>query len=112
MARKAAMQAKGRRGPAPKPAVIQPPRGATVAEAGAEEDEATDALDNDSEIAEAGSDNIGEQSVEINVENLIAELEAESHHGRKPDVQCARQKLEDYLERKRTARDLEDFEDW
>lgn len=62
---------------------------------------------------EAGiTDNVGEQSIEINVENLIAELEAESQHGKPPDVQCARHKLEDYLERKRIAQDLEDFEDF
>ena len=58
------------------------------------------------------TDNVGEQSIEINVENLIAELEAESQHGKAPDVLCARHKLEDYLERKRIAQDLEDFEDF
>jgi signal transduction histidine kinase len=58
------------------------------------------------------TDNVGEQSIEINVESLIAELEAESQHGKAPDIQCARRKLEDFLERKRIARDLEDFEDF
>lgn len=112
MARKAAVQAKGRRGPIPKPAVAEPARNADGFDADVEVEEGSDELENQSDVAEGSSDNIGEQSVEINVENLIAELEAESHRGRKPDVQCARQKLEDYLERKRTARDLEDFEDW
>ena len=60
----------------------------------------------------AVTDNVGEQSIEINVESLIAELEAESQHGKAPDMQCARRKLEDFLERKRIARDLEDFEDF
>jgi hypothetical protein len=58
------------------------------------------------------SDNVGEQSVEINVETLIAELEADSHRGRTRDVHCARRKLEDYLESKRIAHDIEDFEDF
>ena len=58
------------------------------------------------------SDNVGEQSIEINVENLIAELEAESQRGKTPDVRCARRKLEDYLERKRIAQEIEDFEDF
>jgi hypothetical protein len=78
--------------------------------------------DNESELDDATeleltaeteiSDNVGEQSVEINVETLIAELEAESHRGRTRDVHCARRKLEDYLERKRIAHDIEDFEDF
>ncbi len=58
------------------------------------------------------TDNVGEQSIEINVESLIAELESESRHGKAPEMQCARRKLEDFLERKRIARDLEDFEDF
>jgi hypothetical protein len=60
----------------------------------------------------AVTDNVGEQSIEINVESLIAEVEAESRHGKAPEMQCARRKLEDFLERKRIARDLEDFEDF
>ncbi len=58
------------------------------------------------------TDNVGEQSIEINVENLIAELEAESQQGAPADVRCARRKLEDYLERKRVAQDIEDFDDF
>lgn len=58
------------------------------------------------------TDNVGEQSVEINVEGLIAELEAETRQVGKPNVISARRKLEDYLERRRIAHDLEDFEDF
>jgi hypothetical protein len=72
------------------------------------EEAAGDSLETEAAI----TDNVGEQSIEINVENLIAELEAESQHGKSPDVQCARRKLEDYLERKRIAAALEDFEDF
>ncbi len=71
-----------------------------------------DAADDSLEVDAALTDNVGEQSIEINVENLIAELEADSQHGKTADVQCARHKLEDYLERKRIAEALEDFEDF
>ena len=64
------------------------------------------------EVDASITDNVGEQSIEINVESLIAEVEAESKRGA-PDIhQCARRKLEDYLERKRIAHELEDFEDF
>jgi hypothetical protein len=58
------------------------------------------------------SDNVGEPSVEINVEGLIAELEAESRFVSKPDMTSARRKLEDFLERRRVAREIEDFDDF
>jgi len=105
MGRKAAVQALKKSAPRP-----EPPESLDSAEEDESElDNTADAdLAADTEI----SDNVGEQSVEINVENLIAELEAESHRGRKPDVHCARRKLEDYLERKRIAHDIEDFEDF
>jgi hypothetical protein len=76
------------------------------------DDDSEDEEELDAEVEVAATDNVGEQSIEINVESLIAELEAESSHGKAPDVQCARRKLEDFLERKRIARDLEDFEDF
>jgi hypothetical protein len=57
-------------------------------------------------------DNVGEPSVEINVEGLIAELEAESRFVSKPDMISARRKLEDYLERRRVAQEIEDFDDF
>jgi signal transduction histidine kinase len=79
-------------------------------------EEAEDLDTPEAEVEEAAdvatTDNVGEQSIEINVESLIAELEAESQHGKAPDIQCARRKLEDFLERKRIARDLEDFDDF
>lgn len=74
--------------------------------------EMEETTDDGLEAEVAITDNVGEQSIEINVENLIAELEAESKHGKAPDVKCARRKLEDYLERKRIAEALEDFEDF
>lgn len=60
----------------------------------------------------ATTDNVGEQSVEINVEELIANLEAESRQ-RKPAENCSgRRRLEDFLEQKRIARELQDMDDF
>jgi hypothetical protein len=73
---------------------------------------ADEPADDDLEESAAITDNVGEQSIEINVENLIAEIEAESQQVKPPDVRCARRKLEDYLERKRIAQEIEDFEDF
>ncbi|MBN8280148.1 MAG: hypothetical protein J0M16_06040 [Gammaproteobacteria bacterium] len=78
-----------------------------------EDEEEAEAVADGTELVEtAATDNVGEQSIEINVESLIAELEAESRQGKAAETKCARRKLEDFLERKRIARDLEDFEDF
>lgn len=77
-----------------------------------DEDEAEAVAEGAELVETAATDNVGEQSIEINVESLIAELEAESRQGKAPEKKCARRKLEDFLERKRIARDLEDFEDF
>lgn len=77
-----------------------------------DEDEAEAVAEGAELVETAATDNVGEQSIEINVESLIAELEAESRQGKAPETKCARRKLEDFLERKRIARDLEDFEDF
>ena len=81
--------------------------------------EIADELDEVDAEADAGDpddtligDNVGEASVEINVEGLIAELEAESRFVSKPDMISARRKLEDFLERRRVAREIEDFDDF
>lgn len=66
----------------------------------------------DTLIGDNIGDNIGEPSVEINVEGLIAELEAGSRFVSKPDMISARRKLEDFLEHRRVAREIEDFDDF
>jgi hypothetical protein len=109
MGRKSAVLARTERVPPPEPA---PDHSAPLTDLGTPEVEAEEAADDGLEAEVAVTDNVGEQSIEINVESLIAELEAESQHGKAPDIQCARRKLEDYLERKRVARELEDFEDF
>jgi hypothetical protein len=109
MGRKSAVLARAERIPPPEPPGDCPE---PLDDLGTPEDEAEETADDSLEADVAGTDNVGEQSIEINVESLIAELEAESRHGKAPDVQCARRKLEDYLERKRIARELEDFDDF
>lgn len=59
------------------------------------------------------TDNVGETSVEINVESLIAQIKAEQEES-KPvnEKQDARRQLEDFLDQKRTDADLNDFDDY
>jgi len=105
MGRKAAVLAKPEWTPLPEPPEMlhEPETPEPLGDEPADDDLGAEAL---------ATDNIGEQSIEINVENLIAELEAESRQEKPPDVRCARRKLEDYLERKRIAQEIEDFEDF
>jgi hypothetical protein len=119
MVRKAAVQAKAEWTPPPEPSEMsdtldsgEPDLGELDSTLDSTEALADEPADDDLEVEAAVTDNVGEQSIEINVENLIAELEAETQKDKAPDVRCARRKLEDYLERKRIAQEIEDFEDF
>jgi hypothetical protein len=60
----------------------------------------------------ATTDNVGDISVEVNVEDLIAQIESESK-GDPAQSGSARRKIEDILEEKRVQKetmDLDDFE--
>ena len=109
MGRKSAVLAKAERTPLPE-TPLEPSE--ALNELDSAESLADDDADDGLGMEAVVTDNVGEQSIEINVENLIAELEAESQHGKPPEMHCARHKLDDYLERKRIAQDLEDFEDF
>src|SRR3970040_574246 len=67
----------------------------------------------EAEAADAdATDNVGDPSVEINVEELIHELEGNglaTKLGREVDT---RRRLEELMEGRRARRDLEDFEDY
>jgi hypothetical protein len=65
----------------------------------------------ESEPAPAETDNVGDPSVEINVEELIHELEVDGvvQPGHE---QAAKRRLELLMEEKRAKRDLEDFDDY
>lgn len=71
-----------------------------------DDDTATTAL-----AADELSDGLGEQTAEVNVEGLIAELESESRRSNRSNVLSAKRKLEEYLEELRLSRAIEDFED-
>ncbi len=69
-------------------------------------------METESEIeVSKNTDNVGEISVEINVEDLISELEADLNIV--PDAKGAscRKRLEDILEKKRGAHDLNEIDD-
>ena len=74
-----------------------------------EEDE-EEAEDEDSEAAPE-TDNVGDPSVEINVEELIHELEVDGI-ARPSREQAAKRRLEELMEKKRAKRELEDFDDY
>ena len=76
-----------------------------------EDDEESEEEEGGGEAAAAETDNVGDASVEINVEELIHELEVDngSHPGRE---QAAKKRLEDLIEKKRSKRELEDFDDY
>ena len=76
-----------------------------------DDDKESEEEDSGTSEAAADTDNVGDASVEINVEELINELEVDngSHPGRE---QAAKKRLEDLIERKRSKRELEDFDDY
>ena len=59
----------------------------------------------------AETDNVGDPSVEINVEELIHDLEVDGVT-RPCGEQAAKRRLEELMERKRAKRELEDFDDY
>jgi hypothetical protein len=75
-----------------------------------EETEESEDETEDSEVA-AETDNVGDPSVEINVEELIHEIELQNSHGPNGE-HTAKRRLEELMERKRAKRELEDFEDY
>ena len=58
------------------------------------------------------TDNVGDASVEINVEELITELEADGLVAACNSEHAAKRRLEELMESRRSRRDLEDFDDY
>ena len=75
----------------------------------AEEEEAEE--EDEPESSGAETDNVGDPSVEINVEELIHTLEVEGVTAVGKE-QAAKRRLEELMEKKRAKRDLEDFDDY
>ena len=63
------------------------------------------------QAATKSTDNVGEASVEIDVESLVAEFEAEASDGVDESGRI-RRRLDAILERKRRHEDMADFEDY
>ena len=61
---------------------------------------------------ETSTDNVGDASVEINVEELIHEIEVENGSSRPGRELAAKRRLEELMEKKRAKLDLEDFDDY
>lgn len=77
-----------------------------------EEELVEEETDESPAVEDEASDNVGDPSVEINVEELIHELEAQGLVSKLGREQDTRRRLEELMERKRARRDLEDFEDY
>jgi hypothetical protein len=75
------------------------------------ESEETEA-ETDSSDVEPVTDNVGDPSVEINIEELLQALESESEGGPQKHNGGARHRLEELMESRRAKRDLEDFDDY
>ena len=74
------------------------------------EDEEEEEAEPEETVAPAETDNVGDASVEINVEDLIHEIEVVGD--RAGGELAARRRLEELMELKRAKRDLEDFDDY
>lgn len=70
----------------------------------------TEEQDGEATAPGATTDNVGDISVEVNVEDLIAQIESESKAAA-PDG-SARRKIEDILEEKRVAKEIMDLDDF
>jgi hypothetical protein len=75
----------------------------------------SDELDTETAVLD-DPDNVGDQTVDLNVDALVAELEADitpaSRQAARRTPGGARRQLEDFWERKRVARAIEDLEDF
>jgi len=77
-----------------------------------DEDELEITSSDDNDSTDETTDNIGDPSVEINVQELINELEADGLTKDLRNGPDAKKRLEGLMERKRALRELEDFDDY
>ena len=68
-------------------------------------------IDDTAEAVKASS-NVGETSVEIDVEELIAELEADCNTSHPAKEESSRKRLEDILEERRIAHELDEIDEF
>lgn len=70
-----------------------------------------DTLEMESDSESENTSNVGEPSVEIDVEEIVAELEADMGVKAPDDSASARKKLEALLEERRATRELGDLDE-
>ena len=77
------------------------------------EDVSEDTLQTKSLADNQITDNVGDASVEINVEELIHELEADGlTEACAEEHAAAKRRLEDVMEKRRSKQEIEDFDDY
>ena len=76
------------------------------------DDEFEEMSDEDEAVEDDGTDNVGEASVEINVEELIRELESDPFGDTLYRGGDAKHRLEELMELRRAKLELEDFDDY
>jgi hypothetical protein len=76
------------------------------------EDALEEEVEDDADEVVEVTENVGDPSVEINVEELIGELETQGFGCHISKEQAAKRRLEQLMEEKRSQRELEDFEDY
>jgi hypothetical protein len=76
------------------------------------EDEPLEEDDTATADDEPVTDNVGDPSVEINIEQLLQALEAESADTSEKHTVAARHRLEELMESRRAKREIEDFDDY
>jgi hypothetical protein len=74
------------------------------------EDDFEDTLEMETQSNSVQSANVGDGSVELNVEDIIAELEADADKQPQSNEPDPRKRLERLLEERRAARELEDID--
>ncbi len=77
-----------------------------------DEDDTFDEDESENVENEPATDNVGDPSVEINVEELLQTLESEHPGGLESKSNGTRHRLEEIMESKRARQDLEDFDDY
>jgi len=78
-----------------------------------ESDVAEDDLEEETEASKvSATDNVGDPSVELNVDELISELEAEAILGYSDCAFGTRRRLDELMEIRRAKQDFEDFDDY
>ena len=76
------------------------------------EEDSDESEDSEDLTINESTDNVGDPSVEINVEELIHDLEAQGPTKKLDKEHDAKRRLEELMEHKRKHRDLEDFDDY